>query len=106
PGLRVVVAARLGSAGVDVRSAAELTHPGDERAFEHPPVLEVIYQRRDWLVDLAGQVLDPIEIVLVRIPAAEVDFDKRDAAFGQPAGHQTALAEPPAAICRAAIGFL
>ena len=71
PGPRVVVAARLGAAGVDVRRAAELAHPDHQRAVEQAAVLQVVDQRGDRRVDLPGERLDAVEVVLVRVPAAE-----------------------------------
>ena len=51
-------------------------------------------------VDLAGQVLDAGEVVLVRVPAAEGDLDERHADLDQPAGHQAAVAEAAGAVLR------
>ena len=44
PRPRVVVAARLRPAGVDVRRPAELAHPDHQRAVEQAPVLQVVDQ--------------------------------------------------------------
>ena len=42
----------------------------------------------------------PVEVVLVGIPPAKADFDKRHAHFHQPAGHQATLAEVIVTVCR------
>src|SRR5205823_824002 len=41
PGARIVVAARLGAAGVDVRRAPELAHPDDQRRVEQAALLQI-----------------------------------------------------------------
>ena len=48
----------------------------------------------------SGNLRSPnvLEIVLMGVPAAQVDFDERDALFDQPAGHQAAAAEAGLAV--------
>src|SRR5262249_10193178 len=57
PGAGVVVAA---AAGVDLRRAAELAHPDDERIAEPAALLEVGHQRRDAVIDLGEQAADAV----------------------------------------------
>src|SRR5205823_11911575 len=71
PGPGIVIAAGLGPVRVDLRSAAELAHPEDERAVEQTALLQVADQRRHRPIDLPRQPLDAIEIVLMRVPAAQ-----------------------------------
>src|SRR5205085_616825 len=98
PGPRVVVAARLGAAGVDPRRAAEVAHPDHQRAVEHAAVAEVLDELAHGRVDLARQAADALEVVLVGVPAAEGDLDEADARLDEPAGQQAALAELGAAV--------
>ena len=88
--LGIVVAA---GAGIDLGRAAELAHPHDQRVVEHAALLQVGEQVGQRLIDLAGQFLDAREVVDVRVPAVEHDFDERDAGFDQPPGQQAAQTE-------------
>src|SRR5207247_134633 len=85
PRTRIVIAARLGAAGVDPWRAAELAHPDDQRVVEQPAVLQILDQAAHGRIDLAGELADAFEVVLVRVPAAEGDLDELDAGLDQAA---------------------
>src|SRR5439155_13432779 len=55
PGLRPVVATASILADVDLRRAAELAHPDDQRRVEQAALLQISHQRRHPLIDLRHQ---------------------------------------------------
>ena len=71
PGPRIVVAARLGAASVDMRRAAKLAHPDHQRAVQQAPILQVadqgrhalVQDRQQRLADAAGLALRTIQRV-------------------------------------------
>ena len=73
---------------------------------EQAAVLEVGQQRRERGVERTAELLHAVEVVLVRVPAVERDFDERHAALDQPPREQTALAEQVAAVGVADLGLL
>ena len=90
---------------VDLRRAAELAHPDDQRRIEQAAGSQVFHQGGPGRVEDVAQALDGVEVLLVRVPAdavvvhtAQGDLDERHAALDQPAGQQAALAEQVAAI--------
>ena len=102
PAVGEVVAALL---RVDLRRAAELAHPDDQRRVQQSAVFQVAHQGRPRGVEHPAQALYRIEIVGVRVPAeaaaveaAQRHLDERHAALHQPAGQQAALAEQVAAV--------
>src|SRR5258708_39575868 len=91
---------------VDLRRASKLPHPDDQRRIQKVSGFQVLQQRPPRWIEDAGQFLNVVEIVLVRVPtqslasldAIERDFDKRHAALHQPPGEQAPLAELIAAV--------
>src|SRR5262249_25913045 len=83
---------------VDSRSAAKFAHPQDERPIESATFTQVLHQAGEACVGLPAQAAAALEVVLMRVPAAEPDFDKRDTRFDQPASQEATLAERIAAI--------
>src|SRR6185295_19104577 len=86
----VVVAAVL---VLGVRSAAEFATPDEQRVLEHPPLLEVVDEGGNRLVD-AGGVGGQLGLeLLVLVPAGIGKLDEPDAGFGEAAGEQALAAE-------------
>ena len=83
---------------LDLRRAAELAHPHDQRRVEQAAVLQVGHQRRPGGVERRAEGLHLVEVVLVRVPAAEGDLDEGHVALDQAAGQEAALAELVAAV--------
>ena len=89
------------STGVAVNpgSSSEFAHPQNDRAFQHAEPIEVLDQSTHGLIKYRqASILESIENVLMIIPAAEADFDKRNAHFDQTSGHQAAAAKIVAAV--------
>src|SRR5947199_310417 len=59
---------------------------------------QLVDQRCERRIRLLAQRPRAIEVVLMRIPAVQLHFDKRDAGFDKAPGKQTTLAEGVAAI--------
>src|SRR5579871_5363631 len=93
PGARVMVAAWLRPPAVDLGGSAKLAHPNDEGAVQESTALEVVDQGAHCWIHLARQLFDALEVVLMRIPTAQCDLDKRNADLDQPPGQQTSFAE-------------
>src|SRR5262245_2975610 len=84
--------------GIDARRAAEFAGANDKRVIEQATALEVLEQSREGLIELAAQIARAVEVVQMRVPVAERDFDECDARFNQTAGEETALSEGSAAV--------
>ena len=54
---------------------------------------QVAIRRRPGGIEDVAQAANLLEVVVVRVPAAERHLDERHAALDQPAGQQTSLAE-------------
>src|SRR6185295_19379250 len=86
----VVVAAVL---VLGVRSPAEFAPPDEQRVLQHPPLLEVVDEGRNRLVD-AGGVGGQLGLeLLVLVPAGIGKLDEPDAGFGEAAGEEALAAE-------------
>ena len=83
---------------LDQRSPAEFAARPDDRALQEAAVRQVRKQCCHPFVKLREFLFHAVEITLVCIPSFIVDCDVRDAAFDQPACHQTGLPELAAAI--------
>src|ERR1700730_2730391 len=92
---------------VDLRRAAKLAHPDNQRGGEQSTIGQIGDESREAGVEDRAQRLDGFEVFDVRIPTertssiGERDFDEGNAALDQSAGEQTALAELIAAVLRA-----
>ena len=86
----VVVAAVL---FLDVRRAPELATPDDQRVLEHIPLLQILEESCDGLIDrgTVGRQLVPESSVL--IPVGMREFDEADSCFGQSTRQQTLSTE-------------
>src|SRR5262249_32167933 len=62
---------------------------------------QVFHQRRPRRVEDAAQTLNLLEVVVVRVPAAQRHLDERHTALDEPARQQAALAEQAAAVALA-----
>ena len=93
---------------VDLRRAAEVTHPDDQCAIEEPTFLQVIQQRGVSLLHWRHQcVFEPVEIILVRVPSDArtiVGGHEARAAFNQPTREQVRLPPRVSAIAFAHLG--
>ena len=86
---------------VDLRRAAELAGADDDRAVQHAAVVEVLDQGRQRLIEVRQQAgLQGVEVLAVRVPAADADGDEADAGLDQPASRERALAERVRAVAR------
>src|SRR5262249_26708917 len=74
--LRIVIAA---SGQVDARRAAKFAHPDDQRLLQQAALAKVGQQRRHAAVHRRNQLLQAGQLVAVRVPAARLYLDKRDA---------------------------
>src|SRR6516225_5552585 len=86
PGAGVMLPARRALRAGNLGVPAELPHPDHQRAVEQPAVLQVGDQGGHRRIDLAGEFLDPGEVVGVRIPAALEHLDEGNAHLYQPPG--------------------
>ena len=101
PGTRIVIAARQGATGVDPRRTTELAHPDDQGAIKHAAIAQVLDELAHGRINLTAERTDALEIVHVRIPAAEGDLDEADAGLNEAASQEAPFAELVAAISRA-----
>ena len=88
---------------IDLRGAAEVGHPDDERLVEQPLLLEVDQQRRDRLIDRRHPPFQPVEAVGVVVPARIADGHESNTRLHEPTGEEEPLAEggPPVVIAQA-----
>ena len=90
---------------IDPRRAAEFTHPDNERILQQPALLEILHQRTHGAIhDRELPILERGKDVLVVVPAAKIDFHKRDSLFDKSPGHQTAPAKSRFAVSPAVGG--
>src|SRR5439155_167724 len=80
------------------RRPLELAAADDERRVEEVLVGEVFDQGAHGRVELARELGDVLEVLLVRVPAAESDLDEGNARLDEPARHEDALAEAAHAV--------
>ena len=93
----VIAAGPLGILGR--RLPAELPPPDHERAVEEPGALEILQQRRDRLIGVAGvEIVILLEIpvgipVVVVVGPAGIELHEAHAALNEPPGEEAAAAE-------------
>ena len=58
---------------VDLGRPAELAHPDDQRRVEQAAAPEVVHQGRPAGVEHAAELLDGVEVLLVRVPAERLE---------------------------------
>ena len=104
-GRRPVIAA---GRRVDLRRPAEVAEPHDQRVVQQPAVVQVFQQGRVAAIEHRQlALLQALEVVLVRVPAAVGDGDELHARLDQPPGQQARLAERASAVALArAVGLL
>ena len=78
---------------ISQRSTAKLTAPYQQCILEHIAILEVLDQRRDWLVDRLAVGLDLDSMIPMSIPVRMTDLDVPHACFGQPTSPEALSAE-------------
>ena len=81
--IRPVVAAVV---AIDLRCAPEFANAEDEGGFEQPAIGEIFDERGQPGVELGREGLHLVEVVAMRVPAAEADFDEANAVFHHAAG--------------------
>jgi hypothetical protein len=78
---------------VDVRGSAELAGHDDERRVEQAPLFEVAKERGGARIEHRHQPLRSLEVVLVRVPTVERDFDEGDAHLDEAARREASAPE-------------
>src|SRR5436189_139526 len=75
---RMVVApiVALRQLSLAVAGPAELAAPDDERIIQHPPLFQILHQRRARLVRLAALDLDGRREVAVLVPSLVIELDE------------------------------
>ncbi len=112
--VRIVVASRT---AVDARRSTKIGQGDDQGFIEHVSIRKVVEQCREGaIVRRQHIILEPIEVVAVRIPVIarrsiqiacrHANRHHRDAHFNQPAGQQNALAADMLAVAVAELGIL
>src|SRR6056297_1793761 len=92
---------------INLRSAAKLTHPDDQRIFQHPAIFEIIEQRWQSLIGnrvliLIDNLIHPRVVKSMGVPTTfvdaaatngsrKIDRHKLDSRLHQPPRQQTAL---------------
>src|SRR5207253_8636402 len=104
PAASPVVAARI---LIDSRRSAEFAHPGDDRALPES-LLNQIFDKCGHALIERGQALigECLEVVLVRVPAAEIDFDADGALLDEFPSEQAAFAEIVVAVALNVTAFI
>src|SRR5690242_2809689 len=92
---------------VDLGRAAEFSHPHDERLLQQAAVLEIAHERAPSGVERLAQLLNNVEVILVRVPTdpaghpgsgRQGHLDERHAPLDEPPRQKATLPEQAAAI--------
>src|SRR5207253_2267770 len=91
---------------IDARGAAEIAHPHDDAVLPHAAIDEVFHQRAHRLVERRKLALgEGLEVLVVRVPTSQAEFDGRDSGFHQTAGEDGGTAEVVGARSGSAVIF-
>jgi len=79
--------------GLSIHRSSKLAAPHDKRVLEHPPLFQVLDQRRRSLVDIVGTISDQLGQVVMVIPAPMRQLNESHASFSQPPRQQAIASE-------------
>ena len=78
---------------IDFWRPSKFARPHDQRLVEKTAIFEISNQCRQRRIAFAGESLNTIKHLFMRVPAPQPDFHKRDARFNEPPSEQAAFAK-------------
>src|SRR5882762_3046485 len=95
---RMMIAAIIlfGELALAVDGAAEFSTPNHQSVFQHAPLLEVLDQPITTLVNVFALGSEVTRQVAVLVPTTMENLHEADAAFNQPASHESRIGESAA----------
>lgn len=93
-----VVIATIFVLGFDLRRAAKFCRHDDQRVFQNPAFVEVGDECGVGLIEFFATPFHGGEIIIVRVPTTELDFNEAHAVFDEATRQETSLREATAAV--------